>query len=303
MSIWSRPAIRIAGAVLASGALVLGSQTGASANSGANPASRGRFSGPSVISFNVTTDGGYSMPPRVHSGFVTLRGSSPEAAYHAVQGFSLKPGVSLAQAKQDITAVLSDDSVTALAGLRALYRDIVEIGGVVTSPYAAQEVTIPLERGTYYFVDLSDPLLRYHTLRAVGNFKWSTPPRFTTVIESTMVNGQPRFRAPSTLAHNGTFLAVVTGDEFHETVFRPVVPGTTDAYVTAFYNAVLAGGPIPASPWTGFQAGLQSLSPGRWAIVHINLAPGPYELICYVPSDENLIPHGWMGMHKLMRLT
>ncbi|MDP9221698.1 MAG: hypothetical protein M3P23_14340 [Actinomycetota bacterium] len=300
MSIWSRPAFRLTGALLAAGVLVLGTQTTANAR---QSSAQKKADAPPVIAFDVTTDGGFSMPTKVQSGLVTFRGTSPEDAYHAVQGFYLKPGATLAQAQQDIVDTFSEDPATAHAGLLALYRDIVEIGGIVTSVHGAQEVTIPLDPRTYYFVDLGDPQLRYHTLKAVGRFQQSTPPEFTSVIEATMIDGEPRFRAPSTLAHDATFLNVVTGDEFHETVFRPVVPGTTDQYITDYYNAILAGTPIPPRPWTGVQAGLQSLSPGRWAIVHIDLPPGPYALICYVPSDENGVAHGWMGMHQVMNLT
>jgi hypothetical protein len=306
----SRRSIRIAGSLLAVAALVMSGQAGASAaDTKAQPAREPAKKGPPVVSVNVTTQDGFDLPASVPAGLVTFRISTSEAgSFHGIQGFSLNHGVTLQEAMTDIDEALSGDPVRVAAGVKALTQDVTEIGGVVTNSYAAQEVTIPLEAGTYYWVDLNDvtnpPLTpRIHKLRAVGHFHWSVPPRFTSVIEATMVGMEPRFRAPRTMAHDATFLNVVTGDELHETVFRPVVPGTTDAYITNFYQAVIDGQPLPPSPWTGGQSGLQSLSPGRWAIVHINLPPGPYALICYVPSDETGLAHGWTGMHQMMNLT
>jgi hypothetical protein len=301
--------VRVAGSLLASAALVLGSQTAAGADSSGYPSggTPGR-GGPPVISVDVTTEGGFSLPSSVHAGVVTFRMTSPENAFHAIQGFSLNPGVTLDQALADINEALSGDPARVAAGMQAIMRDITEIGGVVTSPHAAQEVTIPMEAGTYYFLDINDvnnpPLTpRVHTLEAVGHFRWSKLPRYTSVIEATMIDDQPRFIAPSQMAHDETFLGIVTGDELHESVFRPVRDGVTDDYISLFYEAVKNGTTRPPSPWTGIQAGLQALSPGRWAIMHIDLPPGPYALICYVPSDETAVPHGWDGMHQIVTLT
>lgn len=262
--------------------------------------------GPPVISVNVTTQGGFALPSKIHAGLVTFKISSPEAG-HAIQGFFLKNGATVDQAMKDVAQVLSGDRPTVVAGLKALNHDITEIGGVVTSTYAAQEVTVPLTAGKYYFFDLNDvnnpPLKpRIHTLHVHGAFERSVPPRYTSVITSTIRNGMPVFVAPKQIKHDETFLAVVSGDELHESTFRPTRPGITDAYISQFYDAIEAGKTPPPSPWTGDQAGLQALSPGRWAIMHINLPPGQYALICYVPSDENGEAHAHMGMHQMMTL-
>lgn len=291
-------------AVLAAIGLTAGVLQSASA-AGQEPAFR-PAPRPPVISVDVTTAGGFSLPSSIHAGLVTFRISSPEDG-HAIQGFSLKNGATLDQAMNDIDLVLGGDHPTVVAALKNLYHDVTEVGGIFASTYAPQEVTIPLTAGTYYFIDLNDidnpPLTpRIHALHVHGAFQPSTPPMFTSVITGTMMGDMPMFVAPTRLRHDATFLDVVTGDELHESVFRPTVPGTTDAYITQFYDAFEAGTPLPPSPWTGIQAGLQAMSPGRWAIVHIDLPPGPYALICYVPSDENGVPHGHMGMHQTVTL-
>ena len=308
MSVVSKRAIRISGLLLASAALVLSSQTAAGANDRQGTAGhQGSDDGPAVISIDVAADGSFSMPDSVHAGFVTFRVSSADAGFHGLQGFSLNRGVTIDQAMSDISLAVSGDIATMAQGMQALNRDIVEIGGAVTNPFGAQEVTVALTRGTYYFLDLSTvgspitPTIR--TLHVRGDFERSRLPRFSAVIQATMVNGQPTFHAPSSLPHNGTFLARVSADELHEVVFRPTRPGVTNQYISDFYGAIVNGGTPGPSPWTGIQAGMQSISPGRWAIVHINLPPGPYALVCYVPSDESGWPHAYIGMHQLMTLT
>jgi hypothetical protein len=302
MSVARKRWLRATGTLIASGALVLSSQAVTEARGNGAPLR------PQVVSTTVTTDGGFSLPKSVHAGLITFRIGSPEDSFHGIQGFYLNPGVTLDQAMADINQALSGDLASSALGMQALNRDIVEIGGVVTSSYAPQEVTVPLTKGTYYFLDLNEvnnpPLTPHiHTLKVVGDFKWSIPRMPTGVIEATMVGEQMIFHAPAQIAHDGTFLGVVSGDELHEIVLRPAVPGTTDAYLDTFYKAVVDGTPRPPSPWTGSQAGMQSISPGRWAIVHLDLPPGLYALVCYVPSDETGLPHTYTGMHKMITLT
>ena len=305
-----RRPVRAALAVFGVLALLAGGQSAADAASGhhAGHPVPWRAQTP-VVPVDVTTDGGFALPKVLHSGYTTFRFTSPENVFHAIQGFKLKDGATLAMAMDDINKALSGDMEQTVAGMQGLYRDVIEIGGAVTNTYGAQEVTVPLEEGTYYFLDLSEvdspPIVPHvHSVRVVGKFLYSPLPQYSAIIDATMSGDDPRFHAPTSFPHDGTFLGIVTGDELHESVFRPVRDGITDEYITDYYNAVAAGTtPRPASPWTGVQSGLQSLSPGRWAIMHIDLKPGQYALICYVPSDEDGMPHAYMGMHNIITLT
>jgi len=45
------------------------------------------------------------------------------------------------------------------------------------------------------------------------------------------------------------------------------------------------------------------MSPGQFAVFHLDLPPGLYALICYVPSDETGLPHAHMGMHQVVTLN
>jgi hypothetical protein len=294
--------LQVATAVVATGAIVLFTGNPASASDG------GRHDdGPPVISITATDAGGFTMPSHVQAGFVTFKIGSPESTYHGIQGFRPQDGKTAADVVHDLElGVLSDSAADNAAGAKALQTDAVLIGGAVTTSFAPISVTIPLEAGTYYFFDLNDFFLgvtpRLHTLKAVGRFHFSKLPRYSAVIEATMNNMEPGFNAPSDVSANGTFLVKVSGDEIHEAVWRHTRPGITDAYVSEFYEAVVAGTTRPPTPWVDSQHGLQAMSPGRWAIIHINFPPGDYALICYVPSDESGLPHGYIGMHTMEHL-
>ena len=321
-------AVPIVISVLVFGAPAVAGTTKASTH---DRAKHGSARGSRVISVDMTTDGGFALPASVHAGLVTFRVTAADGTFHAFQGFSLNRGATLEQALADYNETLSGEPSRVAAGTRALARDVTQVGGVATSTGAAQEVTIPLKKGIYYFMDLDDVGVvapRVHRLRAHGSSFKASPkcsrltsrarartccaarsrsPRpcldYSAKFKAAMVDNQPRFTGPTTIAHDATFLAVVTGDQAQQFVFRPVRPGITDEYITTFYDAIKSGTPRPPSPWTGLQTGLQTLSPGRYAIMHLDLPPGRYALISYAPSDESGFPHGWEGMHQIVTLN
>ena len=323
MSLAHGRSLRLAALLATSGALVLGSSVAADANGPARPAAApqqaagapGGPGGSTEIRVDMTA-AGFSLPRTVPAGLVTFRVTSPDVDYHALQGFRVNPGATVEQVMQDFVIGNGDDPAGRAAGATALNHDATLVGGVVTSAAGPISATFPLEPGTYHFFDLNDlftPGLtpRLHTLSAVGRMRPYVVPSYDAVIVTTMYMDPathehlPIFGSvPSELPANGTFFVINTGDEIHEAVFRGARPGITDEYVTEFYDAVLNGTPRPPSPWTeGNGHGLQAISPNRWAVLHIELPPALYALICYVPSDETGIPHAYIGMHEMVTLS
>lgn len=300
---------RITVALLASAALMFAGATSAGASAPAvKPA---LLPAPTVIDITVTT-AGFSVPATVRPGLVTFRVGSPESGYHAIQGFATKNGATAQDVVNDLTEGLSGDRARQAAGARALLDHSTLIGTVVTTPRAPIEVTVLLKPDTtYYFFDLLDLFIPrtpvVHSMTTSGSVRLAVPPVVDSAIvtfehdmedaEMPMISGSPTAR------HDGTFLVVNAGAEIHEVVWRQVRPGITNEYVKTFYDAVREGLPRPPSPWLDAQRGLQAISPGEWAIVKIDLVPGDYAVICYVPSDESGIAHGWIGMHFIQTLT
>jgi len=297
--------LRVAVALTAAGAMVLGFTASAEASPSSSSSSSRVLNQIPLIHVDISAEGGFTLPATVRSGLVSFEVVGADTASHALQGFRLKPGHTVDEVMHDFELGLLGDFPARAEGARELLTDSVLVGGVVTVPSRAITVTVPLEPATYYFFDLSDlgeREVRIHTITATGFFRLSLPPQFDRVVLTNMENGEPRFITPTQFSATGSFLFVNNGDEIHEVVFRPTTPGITDDYITEFYDAVLAGGPRPPSPWTDVQHGLQALSPGRWAITKLDLAPGLYSEICYVPDDEIGIPHAYEGMHQMVTL-
>lgn len=301
--LWSR----VAGAAVAAGALVLASHTAASADT-ARPSHGFHLGNPPVYNINATADG-FTLPTSIHAGLVTFSASTNDIGSHGIQGFYLRPGVTLAKTMSDLNDALSGDPNLGPAGIVAVNKDLVDIGGISTTTYAPQAFTAPLFAGTYYFVDLStvaNPPLTpvVHTLHVVGGFRLARLPSIGGVVGMTDGrDGMPIFTGSKTLPAKGNYFAYATGDDLHESVIRPAVAGTTDEYLDAYYKAIVDGTPRPPSPWAGGSSGLQAISPGRWVIMHTDLPPGLYALLCYVPSDDPPgLPHAYMGMHRMVTL-
>src|SRR5919198_1243061 len=112
-----------------------------------------------VISVSMTDAGGFSLPGTVHAGLVTFRVTSPEASYHALQGFRVNPGFTVDDIVHDLALGLSDNPADNALGHQLLLQQAVLIGGVVTAPDGPISVTVQLEPATYYFFDLNDLFL------------------------------------------------------------------------------------------------------------------------------------------------
>jgi hypothetical protein len=260
-----------------------------------------------TIDINITTADNFTAPTKAHAGWITFRVTSPEAGYHALQVMRVNPGHTLDQVLQDFTMGLSGDLNDTAAGARNLVRDATLMGGVVTSSYAAQSISIPMTPGTYYLFDQNEiggtTPVHVHTLKVVGHMNWSGMPAFSSVIGAYIdSDDMPRFAAPTSFQADSSFLVFAQGDELHEAVFRPILSNVDDQYITTYYINLDAGLPHAPSPWTDVQHGVQAMSPGQFAVFHMDLPPGHYALLCLVPDDTNGRPHSHMGMHQVVDL-
>ncbi|MEO6700861.1 MAG: hypothetical protein ABI140_09480 [Jatrophihabitantaceae bacterium] len=309
MSLRSARTFRVAAGMLAVAALAISSPAAAATMSKArHDDGHGSEHGHGAnIPITITTADGFTAPRSVHAGWVTFTVSTPETSYHALQVLRLKGGSTLSQVLTDFTLGLSDSRADNAQGARDLYRDATLMGGVVTSAYAAQSVSMPMTPGTYYLLDQNEiggpTPVRVHTLKVNGHMDWDGMPRFSATIGMVIDNmDMPAFVAPSDLKADGNILMYGQGDELHEAVFRPIKPGITDDYITQYYKDLDAGLPHAPSPWTDIQHGLQAMSPGQFVVFHLNLPPGLYALVCLVPDDVSGIAHSHMGMHKVITL-
>ena len=314
MSIAGKRSFRLAAAVVTAGAVAFATPAAASTVVGAEhgkvvvPASWGNKA--PVIDVTMTT-AGFDLPDSVHAGFVTFRVGSPEDSYHAFQGLSVKPGSTLEQVIADFQLGGSSNPAQRAEGHRNLLAHATLIGGVVTTPAAPHSVTVPLEAGPYYFFDQNEigPIgsapPAVHTLTAHGKAKWEGLPEFSSVIgmSAHMGDEMPMFNAPDNFDAHGATLIYNDSEELHEAVWVAVKDGTTDAYIADYYNRINNGLPRIPAAWTSTQRGLQAMSPGRFAVLQMDLPTGLNALLCLIPDDETGISHARMGMFKVVTLT
>lgn len=310
-------------ALVAGGGGALVAATAAVANAGNDTGAQtagGHAGRPTVVTVTLT-DAGFRLPRAIPAGVVTFRITSPETTYHALQGFRLKNGGTLTDIIEALRGGVNDDREAAAAGHRTLLDKAVLIGGAVGVQEQVIAVTVVLDPGTYYFLDVNDYFIegladpRVQTLRVVGRRGRVQLPAFDETIVAIdhemddMAEDHHEtfgFDSPTTLRRRGTYLMVNASSEIHDIVWRHAQPGTTDAYLNDYYAAVVGGTPLPGpSPWLESNThGLQGVSPGRVAVVEIGFAEaGDYAMVCYVPSKVSGIPHTLEGMHLMTTMV
>jgi hypothetical protein len=314
MSIAGKRSFRLAASLVAAGALTFAAPAAASTVVGAEhgkvviPASWGHKA--PVIDVTMTT-AGFDLPDAVHAGFVTFRVGSPEDSYHAFQGVSVKPGYTVQQVIADFQLGAGATPAERAQGHRDLLAHATLIGGVVTTPEAPLSLTVPLDKGTYYFFDMNElgalgsagPVV--HTLTAHGNPKWEGMPEFSSMIgmSTTMGEDMPMFHAPDQIAAGSSTLIYNDSEELHEAVWVKVKDGITQAYLDDYYYRINNGLPRLPSPYASTQRGLQAMSPGRFAVLELDLPAGVNALLCLIPDEKSGLSHARMGMRQIMTLT
>lgn len=97
---------------------------------------------------------------------------------------------------------------------------------------------------------------------------------------------------PSTPLTSGRHVIRVenNGTQMHEMVFVKLEPGKTLEDLAKWVEK--PEGPPPAGPVEGVAA----MSPGEWNTVTVNLTPGEYGFLCFIPDAKDGKPHMMHGM-------
>lgn len=102
------------------------------------------------------------------------------------------------------------------------------------------------------------------------------------------------YRMPAVVNGHGLYRFTNTdGRDTHELTILRLAPGKTAADFRSWLRTG-ANGPPPVA---GSAGGANALAPGLHMWVQLNLAPGDYVAVCFVPDDEgNHPPHAVLGM-------
>lgn len=108
------------------------------------------------------------------------------------------------------------------------------------------------------------------------------------------------FRMPAVIDGDGLYRFTNTAAmDTHEFALLKLAPGKTAADVVSWVAHGLAGPP----PVTGSFGGGQALAPSGELWVRMNLPPGNYVALCFVPDDKPPhLPHAALGMVQAFRV-
>jgi hypothetical protein len=265
-----------------------------------------------VVSVTLNQNNPFVISPNpISAGPTTISASTTDGTEHQLAGLIFNPGVTPAQAVQEIDESYSPDLSVALPALQAVYRDITFAGGLSVAPTGPSWFTENLNPDTYQMSDSpqgaedSGAGAQYTTMQVNAPYQPAAWPHFDAVIWVHESDGNARFVAPSNLPADLTFLAVnpSRNSQPYEFLLRQLVPGTTEQELAAYFAAVHAGNTPTTSPFASpYQQGLLPISPGMAAVVHADFAPGIYALMSYVRDPATDVGRVYEGTFKIITL-
>lgn len=257
---------------------------GGSPNSASTPAP-GTLSIPKVML--ITRDFSLAMPMRLHTGFVDITMMNEGTQTQSAQFARLKPAVTLEQVQETVQKERN-----------AVLPLIVPAGGMLAVKAGhSQEEILDLSAGQYMVLNFipedetlptGKALVTFFTVIGPVNTQQVRPPR--SDIKVTMRDFS--FDTPDTLTPGQlTYQVTNRGAQAHEMVFLRLAGGKTWKDLMAFLQTPQAA-TLPGS----IVGGMSALSPGETAWVTMDLVPGTYVILCFLPDKSSGLLHVQLGM-------
>jgi len=237
------------------------------------------------------SDFAYNLPDQISAGMVTLTMENTGEEPHHTQFMRLNENVTMEQFNE---AMQGDPNAIFELGT-------FEGGPGMIPPGTSLTVTLDLQPGQYValcFVESSDGLPHLakgmvDAFQVVGEAAGSAEP-----IEADLeiIAKDFMFDMPSTVPSGSQIWAVINeGPQPHELALVKLAEGMTMDDVEAYFQSPEGAPPfLPAG-------GMQALSTGMTGWVYLDLEPGDYAVLCFVPDPTTGQPHIALGM--IMPLT
>jgi hypothetical protein len=188
-------------------------------------------------------------------------------------------------------------------GMNAVFPNVILVGGVGEMSMQPSTATFVLTAGTYVVFNLDaltankNPHSPYRFITVTGTPTGPKPSASTTVrlvdFKFQLSNGLPRGMSSVRMVN--------AGHEPHEMDVIRLAPGKTMADV----KKAMMGNSQPK--WITNIGGWGALSPGQTEWAHLNLTPGNYVLMCWVPDQMGYPghkatnkPHVMLGMIRMV---
>lgn len=253
----------------------------------AKPASMASFDPATHVAVIHTKDFAFDSPDSVTAGWTTFHLVNDGPNLHHAQLVRLDSGKTVA----DLEAALKTQGPPP--------RWIVEVGGPnAPDPNGQTDATVNLDAGQYAFicfVDLPDKVPHF-TKGMVRGLKvtagsGAAAPEPTS--DATVTLADYTFSVQGSLnAGKHTIKIVNKGPQPHELELLRLAPGKTSKDFMAFVAKM--DGPPPGNAL----GGVAGFLPGTTAYTTVDLTPGNYLLLCFIPDMKDGKPHLSHGMMK-----
>lgn len=236
-----------------------------------------------------TADYTFTGPAELPAGRVTVEIINDGPQPHHVQLLRLNDGVTLDQ----FMAALQ------VSEFEALPLITLEGGPAVVPAGGEQKATMDLPAGQYllacFVADQTDglPHLAHGMMQPIMVTGDATVTAAEPAADAEIVLKDFAFVTPDkAAAGHHTWKVSNTGKQPHEINLLKLADGKTMADVMTYLQAPEGAPPFVAA------GGLQAINPGATAWVDLDLTPGTYIAICFVPDPASEMPHLALGMMR-----
>ena len=234
-------------------------------------------------------DYSFAAPKSVKSGITTFRLVNDGKEMHHLQLIKLDKGKTMA----DLAAELKKNGPPPAW--------MTEVGGPNPAiPGATVEATLALEPGSYVMVCFvpSPGSPTPHVMKGMMSEFTVTPGASSATegaADATVHLNDYTFTVDKPLSAGHRVLKVVNdAKQDHELILVELAPGKTAADVGNWVEKEMMKGPPPGKPIGGMAA----IADGRTGTFPVDLKPGKYGLICFVPDGKDGKSHFMHGMAK-----
>jgi hypothetical protein len=263
-------------------------QEGAAATTAAAP-TQATATAPPEVWFNAK-EFTFEGPDTIQSGMTTLVLTDKGGTYHHLQLIRLLDGKTVADVRAAVKQMKPGSPMPPW---------MEAAGGVnVVDPGARTRATLMIEPGDYAIVCLVDtpdhvPHFMKGMIKALTVTPSDTPSAPPPAADLTVTMADYSFtlsQAPTAGHH--VFRVTNKGPQDHEMGVIRLAPGKTVDDILKWGAGPTDGGPIPGTTL----GGVPETKPGQTEYVPLDLTPGNYVLICFVPDKNDGKPHVTHGM-------
>ncbi|NUQ11053.1 MAG: hypothetical protein HUU26_01830 [Gemmatimonadaceae bacterium] len=256
----------------------------------------------------TATDYAFAVPATVPGGLVPVTFTNGGKEDHHAQIVRLNDGVTRDQFKEKLASVIQAAATEGEGAYMRLFEVASVAGGPgMVAPGRSLDTVSDLSPGEYALIcfvagpdgvpHVVKDMVQYFTVTAPANASTAAPAAAVSInLADFAFSDLPAFRTGRTTIEvsNG-------GPEPHEMIVLKLDGITLQQLMEMMSSPPPAPPPGAAPPPMPFSSvgGVQALMPGAKGWVTLDLTPGTYAMVCFIPSPANGgKPHVMLGMSK-----